>query len=96
VVLISFDLDLKIYLNGFENKYKKRRKAYLLPAAWKPAQAGLPFPPSLMGRRTRARFPSSSPRPHGPTQAITAARALLSDLADGWDPLVSPAFFLLP
>jgi hypothetical protein len=30
VVLILFDLDLKIYLNGLENKCKKRKS---LPAA---------------------------------------------------------------
>jgi hypothetical protein len=45
VVLISFDLDLKIYLKGLKtNKRKKEETTYLLwPAAWRPARAGLPF-----------------------------------------------------
>jgi hypothetical protein len=60
VVLILFDLDLKIYLNGLENKCKKnkKRKTYLLPAAWRPALAGLSLLSlALMGRRSRAACP---------------------------------------
>jgi hypothetical protein len=88
VVLILFDLDLKIYLNGLENKCKrkekKRRKTYLLPAAWRPALVSLLLPFLAVGpSRTEPVFPALPHACVGRPKEQPWPRVPLSSVADG-------------
>jgi hypothetical protein len=69
-----FVLDLKIYLNGLENKCKKRR-AYLLPGGLeaRPSRPASPFP-RCWAVEAEPAFPRSSSRPRGPAQESQHAR----------------------
>jgi hypothetical protein len=84
MVLILFDLDLKIYLNGLENKCKKR--AYLLPGGLRPARARLLLPSLAVGLPEPSPTFFSSSRPRGPAQELQQCAPSLLCFADGRDP----------
>jgi hypothetical protein len=67
VVLILFDLDLKIYLNGLENKCKKKRTSLPVQlAVWKPTRTGLLLPSLAVGPSLTEPLPLFFSRQRGP------------------------------